>query len=473
MKLRRPVDSDVMLLPRLKSGRMKTVKNLIAIVFVVAFLFVPSTYTQTRKLTVPESPSQKRVALVVGNGAYSTAPLKNPVNDAQDIAQALRGLGFDVIYRENLNQNDMKRAIREFGARIRNGGVGLFYYAGHGVAVKGINYLVPVDAIIESEEEVEYECVDAGFVLAQMGAAGNEMNIVILDACRNNPFARSFRSASRGLAQMDAPSGTMIAYATAPGSVASDGNARNGLYTQELLKFMRTPGLDLENVFKQVRMSVRTLTQGGQTPWESSSLVGSFYFKSGPDGTKSASQTAPDQVLNFDAENTYSNPKTPIDAEAYLRQFGIATTKTPGTRVVLLNHLGAYDGKAFLPVSRPNILTQIGSSDPVTFTLTFSQPLSRLSFVLPPLIAATKSGITFPKWRAHVLDARGFEIASIGSDQFGSYEHEDSKTITLEAPGRGACIKAVRFDSDTASSAFQAILIDDLALWFAPSNSCK
>jgi uncharacterized caspase-like protein len=184
----------------------------------------------------------------------------------------------------------MKRVIREFGAKIRNGGVGLFYYAGHGVAVKGINYLVPVDAKVEREEEVEYECVDAGFVLSQMDDAGNRMNIVILDACRNNPFARNFRSASRGLVQMDAPSGTLIAYATAPGSVASDGSARNGLYTQELLKFIRTPNLGLEEVFKRVRISIRTLTQNRQTPWESSSLTGDFSFL---ESSSSSSEPSP------------------------------------------------------------------------------------------------------------------------------------------------------------------------------------
>ncbi len=264
-------------------------KNLFVVVFVIIPLLVSSAYAQQRQLIQEDSRSEKRVALVIGNSAYPTAPLKNPVNDAQDMAQALRGLGFDVIYRENLNQNDMKRVIREFGAKIRNGGVGLFYYAGHGVAVKGINYLVPVDAKVESEEEVEYECVDAGFVLAQMDSAGNRLNIAILDACRNNPFARSFRSASRGLAQMDAPSGTLIAYATAPGSVASDGSARNGLYTQELLKFVRTPGLGIEEVFKQVRISLRNLTQGKQTPWESSSLTGDFYFSGSDQGTQQTS----------------------------------------------------------------------------------------------------------------------------------------------------------------------------------------
>ena len=251
-----------------------------------------SCHAQTRGINLRNSSSQERVALVIGNSNYQVAPLKNPVNDARDIARALGTMGFAVIYKENLTQNDMKRAIRSFGERMRNGGIGLFFYAGHGVQVKGVNYLVPVDAKVEREEEVEYECVDAGFVLAQMESARNSMNIVILDACRNNPFARGFRSASRGLAQMDAPSGTLIAYSTAPGSVASDGSASNGLYTQELLKFVQAPNVSIEEVFKRVRISVRELTQGKQTPWESSSLTGDFYF------TGSASVKASSSAIN-------------------------------------------------------------------------------------------------------------------------------------------------------------------------------
>ncbi|HEU0143850.1 MAG TPA: caspase family protein [Nitrososphaera sp.] len=268
-------------------------KHLTGIFFTFILSIVPAIYAQQRQLTMEDSNTERRVALVIGNAAYEIAPLKNPVNDAQDMAKALRELGFEVIYRENLNQNDMKRAIRAFGEKLRGGGIGLFYYAGHGVQVKGVNYLVPVNAKVETEEEVEYECVDAGFVLAQMESARNNMNIVILDACRNNPFARSFRSTSRGLASMDAPSGTLIAYATALGFVASDGNARNGLYTQELLKFMHTSGLDIEDVFKRVRVSVRNLTQAKQTPWEASSLIGDFYFvrRKEPD-IKTSSQVA-------------------------------------------------------------------------------------------------------------------------------------------------------------------------------------
>jgi TonB family protein len=266
----------------------------------------------------------RRLALVIGNGAYPSAPLKNPVNDAQDIAAALRALGFEVILRENINQNDMKRAIREFGEKIRGAAVALFYYAGHGVQVNGENYLVPVDAKVESEQEVEYECVKAGFVLAQIDAARNSMNIVILDACRNNPFARSFRSESKGLAQMDAPSGTLIAYATAPGSVASDGTGRNGLYTQELLKQMRTSGLGIEDVFKRVRISVRAATQQKQTPWESSSLVGDFYFTPKGAGTPAESATG-SKVDSAAFELSYwesiKNSSNVDDFKAYLEKY--------------------------------------------------------------------------------------------------------------------------------------------------------
>ena len=201
--------------------------------------------------------SSKRIALVIGNGAYTSAPpLKNPPNDARDMAATLRALGFDVTNGINVNQRDMKRLIREFGQKLKAGGSGLFYYAGHGVQSKGRNYLIPVDANITSEAEVEDSGVDVSLVLNFMDDAQNGLNIVILDACRNNPFSRSFRSASDGLAQVDAPTGTLIAYATAPGRVASDGTGQNGLYTSELLKQMRVPGLSATEMFMRVRAEV-------------------------------------------------------------------------------------------------------------------------------------------------------------------------------------------------------------------------
>jgi formylglycine-generating enzyme required for sulfatase activity len=223
--------------------------------------------------------SEQRAALVIGNGTYESAPLRNPPNDAQAMAGILRELGFDVAESENLDQKAMKKEIQAFGQKLLKGGIGLFYYAGHGMQVNGRNYLIPVGAQIEHEKQVEYEAVDVGAVLAEMDNARNRLNIVILDACRDNPFARSFRSSAQGLASMNAPTGTLVAYATAPGSVANDGTGENGIYTGELIKTMTIQGLKVEDVFKQVRSAVRETTQGRQVPWESSSLEGDFYFK--------------------------------------------------------------------------------------------------------------------------------------------------------------------------------------------------
>ena len=221
-----------------------------------------------------------RYALVIGNSSYKTSPLRNPVNDAQDMATSLRRLGFVVIEKENISRKEMTDSIREFGDLIAKGGVGLFYYAGHGMQVNGKNYLIPVNANIQREDEVAYQSVDVDSVLAKMYSAGNRLNIVILDACRNNPFARSFRSGSRGLARMNAPVGTLIAYATAPNRVASDGKRgeRNGLYTKYLLANMEIPGVEIGQMFRKVRRAVRIATNNAQIPWESSSMEGDFYF---------------------------------------------------------------------------------------------------------------------------------------------------------------------------------------------------
>lgn len=225
--------------------------------------------------------AERRVALVVGNGQYQNAGvLRNPVNDARAVAQSLQRLGFNVMLRENRSQREMAQDIREFGRQLDQNTVALYYYSGHGIQVKGENYVVPVDAAIENEEEVEYATVNVGLVMAQMEAARSRVNIVFLDACRNNPFARSFRSSSNGLAMMNAPAGTFIAYATAPGDVASDGTASagNGLYTQQLLRFLNQPGLPIEQMHKQVRIAVTAASNGDQVPWESSSIMGDFYF---------------------------------------------------------------------------------------------------------------------------------------------------------------------------------------------------
>jgi TonB family protein len=267
--------------------------------------------TQQRELNIIDT-EERRVALVIGNGAYADAPLLNPTKDARDITKALTALGFEVIYKENVSQNDMKRAIREFGQKIRKGGVGLFYYAGHGVQVEGSNYLIPIGATISHEAEIEYESVDVGFVLAQMEAAENRLNIVILDACRSNPFARNFRSAKNGLASVDAPSGTIIAYATGPGKVASDGEGGNGLYTSELLSVMQKTDMKIEEVFKSVRIAVQKKSNGKQTPWESSSLVGDFYFSRKP---ATAEATFPPPVIKEEKVHIAAVPTKPAETQ--------------------------------------------------------------------------------------------------------------------------------------------------------------
>ncbi|MBF0472455.1 MAG: caspase family protein [Nitrospirae bacterium] len=257
----------------------------------------PTTTTNSTNNTIKAMQTEKRVALVIGNGAYKTSPLKNPVNDALAMAKVLESLNFEVISGVNLTKDEMMKRVIAFGNKIKDGGVGLFYFAGHGVAFNGQNYLIPINATIDSQEVVEVEAMSADYVLARMDAAKNRLNIVILDACRNNPFARSFRSVSNGLAQMKAPEGSFIAYATAPGSVASDGGGKNGLYTQELIKSMNKPGLKIEEMFKDVRISVESQSGKKQTPWESSSITGDFYFKIDPNAGSSISQTQTVQTV--------------------------------------------------------------------------------------------------------------------------------------------------------------------------------
>ena len=273
----------------------------------------------------PQPGSTLRVALVIGNAAYPGAALANPVNDARAVAQALQEAGFSVITRENTDQRTLLAALREFGDRLHAGGgkgasgaVGLFYFAGHGMQIKGRNYLIPVGSAIEREDEVAYSAVDAQAVLDKMEAAGNVTNIMILDACRDNPFTRSMRSGQAGLAQMDAPVGTLLAYATAPGAVASDGTGTHGLYTQHLLSAMRQPGSKVEDVFKQVRANVRRDSRGKQVPWEATSLEGDFYFTGGPAvAVRHAADADPEAAL----WNSVKGSSQPVEIGVYLKNY--------------------------------------------------------------------------------------------------------------------------------------------------------
>jgi len=261
--------------------------GLVTAFFLVALAWlapVPAVHAQAASAafaTAAPPEAQRRTALVIGNSSYPNAPLVNAVNDAHAMAEVLREAGFTVLLHTEVDQRRMQLALREFGERLKAaGGTGLFFFAGHGVQIKGRNFLIPAHADIAHEDEVAYAALDAQAVLDKMESAGTGTNIVILDACRNNPFARSMRSAQQGLAQMDAPVGTLVSFATAPGSVALDNvpGLRNGLFTTHLLEAIRRPAQKVEDVLKQVRGAVLKASSNRQVPWESSALVGDFYF---------------------------------------------------------------------------------------------------------------------------------------------------------------------------------------------------
>ncbi len=284
-------------------------------------------YAKPRNLAVSKpkvEANEQRVALVIGNSSYKEAPLKNPANDATDMASALRALGFSVTLKTNADSRQMRAAVREFAQHLKRGGVGLFYYAGHGVQSRnGRNYLIPVGAYLKDEFELEDEALDANRVLAGMEEAGNRVNIVILDACRNNPFARSWRSVSSGLAQMSAPAGSFVGFATAPGQVAADGSGRNGLYTKHLLANLKAGDSDIDRVFTRVTAAVAKETGNKQVPWKSSSLTGDFYFRPATGGaqTTSATSSADSSVNDRAFWNSVKDSKNPEELGAYLNQF--------------------------------------------------------------------------------------------------------------------------------------------------------
>lgn len=276
----------------MSTGWMRVARGVVQIAaFVACICGALDAYAARQPMANPE----RRMALVIGNAAYRTSPLKNPVNDADAMAKALGDLGFEVTVLQDASLDRMLDAMRTFVRRSQKADVRLFYYAGHGMQVKGRNFLVPVDAVIGGEDEVPSTTADLNELVNQLGAIRTGLNIIILDACRNNPFAGNamvgpdgrvvrFRgSVSPGLAAVDAPQGTLVAFATAPGAVAMDGGSQqNSLYTRHLLENIRIPALPVEQLFKLVRIGVARDTQRMQIPWESSSLMGDFCFREVP-----------------------------------------------------------------------------------------------------------------------------------------------------------------------------------------------
>ena len=268
--------------------------------------------------------ANRKVALVVGNAAYQQTPLRNTRNDASVMAEKLRQLGFDVIEKHDIGQKQIGRALAEFRSRLQPGNIALFYYAGHGVQVDGVNYLPAVDADIATEEDVPTQSLDVRRVLSVMETSKTRINLVFLDACRNNPYSRSIRSSGEGLARIAVPSGSLIFYATRPGSVADDGNDGNGLYTEKLLASMDIPGLTVEQIQKRVAAEVKVASKGRQEPWMEGLLEGEFYFRPNGQDTAPAIAHAPASAA-VDEETAYWNEVSKSDQhtayDAYLRLY--------------------------------------------------------------------------------------------------------------------------------------------------------
>jgi hypothetical protein len=227
-----------------------------------------------------QATQETRVALVIGNGAYPGAPLVNPGRDARVIAQALRTMGFTVLEGQDVGKAEFGQLVAQARQLLEGRhGIGMLYFAGHGMQLDWHNYMIPVDARLASAADVRAQTVSVDEIVDAFRAAGTRANIFVLDACRDNPFGAA--AAGKGLAPVDAPSGSVFAYATAPGNVAADGDAGggNGLYTQFLVREMARPGARIEDVFKRVRFQVRQLSRGKQIPWESTSLEGDFFFR--------------------------------------------------------------------------------------------------------------------------------------------------------------------------------------------------
>ena len=258
--------------------------------------------------------AERRIALVIGNGGYDFGRLKNSVNDANDIAATLKKFGFSVIIKNEAGHKEMETAIKELGSQLKKEDVGLFFYAGHGVQIDGQNYLIPIGANIEEESDVKYKAVNLSRILEVMDSAGSKLNIIILDACRNNPYAKSFRSITRGLAIVEkSPKDTLIAYSTSPNQVAIDGSGRNSPYTKALLDNMTIPGLPIEQVFKKVRNNLDNVTGGKQVPWYISSLGGDFYFNT--EKVKALEFSKLEQIKQSEETSLLAEEKQPLNVK--------------------------------------------------------------------------------------------------------------------------------------------------------------
>jgi curli biogenesis system outer membrane secretion channel CsgG len=310
-------------------------------------------------------PQELKVALVIGNSKYTASPLTNPDNDSRAFATKLRTLGFQVIEREDLHAKQIPPTLREFRSILKPGAVALFFYAGHGLQIKGSNYLPAVDADITSEEDVPMNSIDVSKVLDMLGDAKTRLNLVFLDACRNNPYARSFRSSAGGLAKVEAPSGTLISFATRPGSVASDGQGQHGLYTEYLLKAIDEPNIQIEQALKAVVSGVKKTSKGQQEPWMEGSIEGDFYFRGGPTGVGRVQTVADPLSLEVTFWESVRGSSDKRDLQAYVDKYpsgqfiplaltrieGLATQQVARSRVANVDKASTTNRRKLVAIS--------------------------------------------------------------------------------------------------------------------------
>jgi uncharacterized caspase-like protein len=362
-----------------------------------------------REQTQLTSASERRVALVIGNGAYTRAkPLANPANDAADMVNALKEVGFEVLFGTDLDRRKMVNLIRDFGAKQAAGGVGLFYYAGHGIQVGGENYLVPVDAEIPQEDEVAYAAVPLGLVMTKMTTAKNDLNIVILDACHHNPFARNWRGyrdvgLSDGLAKISPPTGTLVLYATEPGKVAADRSSRNGLFTGSLLKHMKRPNLEYDQMVRALSSDVWEQSNRQQLPWKEGNSLKDFYFNltavaSEPakaakaEPVKDNSITEKDQArVEREAWNSIKSQSDPQDFRSFLKEFPVGANannakikleqavwdavKDSGDKVRIQAYVNEFPAGANLPLAKIKLRQlEVPAVTPITTPGDYSGP---------------------------------------------------------------------------------------------------
>ncbi len=338
-----------------------------------------------------QAPVDLRVAIVIGNAAYpGAAALTNPVSDARAMSATLRGMGFQVVEATDASRSEMKAAISKASEQLRGkSGIGMLYYAGHGLQVDWRNYMVPIDARLSSARDVPEQTVELGAVIEAFKQAGSRMNIVVLDACRDNPFQGA--TSAKGLAQLDAPLGTFLAFATAPGNVADDGTAKdgNGLYTRFLLQELQKPQAKIEDVFKRVRFSVRQQSGGRQIPWESTSLEDDFFFNSGVKAVVAPAPSEKERAFNqekaeWDRIKTSNNAG---DFYAFLQKYPNGTISEAATH--RLNTL-----------SKPEVVaTPVQGREPVDYRIIWklgsASTFVRLDFLTKLPISERTAEVTF------------------------------------------------------------------------------